>query len=316
MGRKVDEVEGDLKRYLLISRVGVKSLHGEWIFASGFRNFDVLLSAYDERVQPVSAQGVYYELRKGPKVEGYNGIINDNSDLLSRYEYICFFDEDLLADVGTLNQMFSISEKLNLKISQPSLTWSSYFTYAALLRQPGSQLRYINYIEMMCPVFRRDVLVQVAPLYAMGAESGIDLIWCNLAFESERDFAVLDSVSVTHTEPVGGRKVENGFVAGKTYEDDIFRVLSAFNLPWISCVPYCLVTRSGRQVTSRFWKLLFALSLFFAVPFKPGRAGRLRSVLVHLRHLLCRRPFNVKLRNPVGILDNPVKVPKLRSEAV
>jgi len=49
----------------------------------------------------------------------------------------------------------------------------------------GFKLRHMTFIEMMAPVFRRDVLQQVRPLFELGFESGIDLIWCNQCFETQ-----------------------------------------------------------------------------------------------------------------------------------
>lgn len=288
----------DARRYLLISRVGLRSLHDGWLVDAGLRNFDVFLSAYDKGVQPVAGSGVFFEYRPGPKVERYNEILRDYSSFLRRYKYVCLFDEDLETSADTLNELFSLSESLGVKISQPSLTWDSYFTYAALLKQPGVRLRYINYVEMMCPVFRQDVLQKMAPLYSMGAESGIDLVWCNLVFDSEKDFAVFDSLPVKHTEPVGGRKKENGFLGGKTYEDDIFRILNVFDIPWISCVPYSAITISGKEVSGRFWKLLYAMSIFLSIPLRKGWGGRLRAVVVHFKHLILRKPTNIKIGYP------------------
>ncbi len=286
------------KRYLLVSRIGRKSLHNCWLGTPDSRNFDVLLSAYDLNVPRLDSDEVHFEYRKGPKVEGYNRILQEHRELLRQYHYVGFFDEDLKASTDTLNTAFRVSEELNVKISQPSLTWNSHFTYAALLRQPGLSIRYINFIEMMCPIFRQDILWQVAPLFSLGVESGIDLIWCNLVKDSPQDFAVLDCAPIRHTEPVGGQKSANGFVDGKDYEDDIHQILQTFNLPWLSCVPYAAMTASGKKIQSRTGLLLFALSLVFSIPLNRLISLRLRAVAEHLMHVLMRDPINIQTQLP------------------
>ncbi len=293
-----DHADGRSPRYLLVSRIGRKSLHQRWL--QGPRAFDVFLSAYDTALPPVSGSGVRFEHRPGYKVAGYDGFLREHRDLWRRYDYICLFDEDLDADTETLNRMFALCEKYRLKIAQPALTWDSHFTYAGLLRQPAFVLRHVNYIEMMCPVFRKDALEAIAPLYGLGYESGIDLIWCNLVYEQPTDFAVLDSTPVRHTEPVGNNKAANGFIAGRLYEDDISAVLTRFGLPWLSCTPYIGISPSGDQTHSRLAFLRAALPLAIVPPRHPPLAKRVRMVLDHLRHIIFRPARNIRVDMPLS----------------
>lgn len=284
------------RKFLLISRIGKKSLHSKWLTTGQERNFDVVLSSYDPSLEKIEAKGVRFEYRPGHKVKGFDSFLSQCSDIWGAYDYICLMDEDLDVDASTLNRMFDLSAAYDLKISQPSLTHDSHFTYAALLHQPQWTLRFVNFIEMMCPVFRKDTLAQIAPLYAMGYESGIDLIWCNAAFEGERCFAVLDAAQIRHTEPIGQQKAANGFVGEKCYEDDIFDILSKFDLPWLSCVPYAAIDRAGQIVRSKPRFILAALALLPAVFLKRPYTSRLRSILVHLKHLQFRRARNIVVK--------------------
>lgn len=280
-------------RFLLVSRIGRNSLHPMWVGEG--RTFDVFLSCYDTDVPPVSGPGVYFEHRPGFKVAGYDGFLRAHSELWREYDYICLMDEDIRADTATLNRMFALCEAYRLKIAQPALDHESHFTYAALLRQPQWLMRHVNFIEMMCPVFRRDVLEVASQLFSLGYESGIDLIWCNLVYEGPHDFAVLDACAVTHTEPVGGKREENGFTADRGYEDDIGKVLSRYGLPWLSCVPYSARDRQGNETSSKLRMVFAFLPLFQIVPRHRPLWPRLRAMLVHVRHLLARAPRNIRV---------------------
>lgn len=283
------------RRFLLVTRIGRKSLHEAWIADAAACGFDVLLSAYDPSIAPVTGPGIHFEHRAGRKVEGYRGLLEDRRDLWKRYDHVCLMDEDIAASAEQLGRMFALCAAHDLKLAQPALTHDSHFTYAALLRQPGLMLRHVNFVEMMCPVFRNDALEKVLPLFSQGLESGIDLVWCNLLFEGPGDFAVLDGVPVRHTEPVGGNKAANGFADGRTYEDDIGQALSRYRLPWLSCVPYDAVTPSGRRITSRIALLGLALPVLGAVTKQKPFRSRLRAVLVHLRHVAARPAKNIKI---------------------
>ena len=280
-------------RYLLIARVGANSLHSEWLAPADARGFDVLLSSYDAAMADPVLPDVSFEHRPGSKVAGTAALLAAHAAMIARYDYVALFDDDLSIDATAITRLFELCAAHELKIAQPALSADSYFTYAALVQDPAFILRHVNYIEMMCPVFRADALARIMPLYAMGYESGIDLIWSNLVSTGPRDCAVVDAVTVCHTRQVGTSKAANGFVAGRHYEHDIRAILARFGLPWLSCVPYGGLTRNGTYVTARWRFLLSALRLVTAVPLKPGRRLRIRSILVYWKHLLTRPARNI-----------------------
>lgn len=291
-------------KYLLIARVGSCSLHQAWLAPTADRGFDVLLSAYHADVQDPQEPGVYFEHRPGAKVAGYAAVFDAYADLIARYDYVALFDDDLLIDSASLATLFDTAASYALKISQPALTHDSHFTYACLLHDPAFRLRYVNYIEMMCPVFRQDAFQAVRALYSMGYESGIDLIWCNLIATSPNDFAVIDDIVVRHTRSVGASKSANGFIGGKRYEDDIYAILAQFDLPWLSCVPFAGVRHDGTVEQWRFMFLLSSLRLLRAVAKGPGWRQRARSVAVFWKHLMTRKAVNVRVTLPAGNADD------------
>ncbi|MEL6640104.1 MAG: hypothetical protein AAFP98_02125 [Pseudomonadota bacterium] len=288
-------------RFLIVTRVGRQSLHSAWIDGVADLGIDTVLSAYQD-ISDHTRTGVTVEQRPGRKVEGYASFLRDRRDMWTQYDYICLLDEDLAASSDTFATAFDLAQRHRLLLSQPALTHDSYFTYAACVRQPVWDLRYVNFVEMMCPIFRVDALEQVTPLFEEGLESGIDLIWCNLLSDGPDSFAILDAAPIKHTEPVGQNKSANGFVGGREYEDDIAAVLRHFDLPWLSAVPFAGLTRSGRRVEGRGLLFLVALSLLFTIPRQPGWVARFRFVLTHLRHIVLRRPRNIPVVFRPGIV--------------
>ena len=289
--------------WLLVARVGRASLHGQWLEPSGARRFDVLLSHYAPRDgrragDVLSARpGALEEYRPGAKIRGYGALLRERRSLLERYTHVALFDDDLSVDAATLTRLFEIAEREGYRICQPSLTRDSHFSYAAFVRQRGFARRHVTYIEMMCPVFRRDALLDRAGLFELGLEVGIDLLWCNWDDPGPRDHAIIDEVSVRHVRPVGTLKAGNGFPDGRTYEDDIDRALREFGIDWLPCVPYDAVDVRGRTVTGRTALLAGALGSLLAVPLRPGRRQRLRAALVHVKHVLFAAPVNVDVRH-------------------
>ncbi len=282
-------------RFLLVSRVGPQSLHRRWLGEAADRGFDVLLSAYDRAVPPPDAPGVTFEYRPGPKVAGYATLFEAHRHRLEQYDYVATFDDDLIAEPGGIARLFEIVADANLKIAQPALTHDSHFTYAALLRHPSFRLRYVTFIEMMCPVFRTDILLQILPLFALGYESGIDLIWCNLVHDAPTDFAVIDEAPVRHSRRVGAAKAMNGFVRGRRYEDDIHGIVDLFALPWLPCVPYSAVRLNGKSADHRSALLRDAARLALVAPRHAPILDRVRNIAVYWNHLLRRPARNLRV---------------------
>jgi hypothetical protein len=292
-----------LHPYLVIVRAGSRSLHALWLHPPDERGFDVLVSTFDDDMEAPRQPGVFFERRKGQKVAAYSELLEQHHDFLSKYRFIAMFDDDLKTNASDLQQCFAIADSYDLKISQPSLSHDSHFTFAALLQNTSFKLRFVTYVEMMCPIFRRDALNEIRPLYSLGFESGIDLIWCNLGSPGPTDFAVIDAVAVTHTRPVGVQKSMNGFRDGEEYEDHIYSILRRFSLPWIGCVPYGAITRDGRRVKGRVRFLLSALKLAGAVFRQSPARERARAVLVHWKHIALQRPNNI----PVDLRSADIK---------
>ncbi|OYW45784.1 MAG: hypothetical protein B7Z08_06280 [Sphingomonadales bacterium 32-68-7] len=286
----------DRSRYLLISRIGGNSLHEQWLRPAAARNFDVLLSSYDRSVVPPAA-GVRFEYRAGAKVSGYAAILREHAQLIASYDYVALFDDDLAADAVTISGLFETCARYDLKIAQPALDHASFFTYACMLEHKGFLLRYTTQVEMMCPVFRSDILLSLAPLFELGFESGIDLIWSGLVHEHPRDLAVIDAYPVRHTRRVSLLKEANGF-EGTSYGRDIRSILALFDAPWLPCLNYGGIRRGGRSTESRIRLAAAAATVLLAVPRHLPMRWRLRSVAVYFNHLRRWAPRNVRLAWP------------------
>ena len=264
-------------RYLVISRIGADSSHSSWLPLAEREGFDVLLSSYDRDIPALTGAGLFFEYRPGTKVAGYAEILRHHEALIRKYRYVALFDDDLETDPATVLHLFKIIDGHDFKIAQPALDHSSYFTYACLLQHDGFVFRHVNYVEMMCPFFRTDVLLGLAPVFDLGFESGIDLVWSSLAHCKPGDLAVIDRLPVHHRRPVGAIKSVNGFVGGRTYETDIHAILDRFGLPWLPALPFGGMLVSGRYTSSRIRIVLGAASLIRAI-FIRSIGFRLRAI--------------------------------------
>lgn len=277
---------------LVVVRAGRNSLHPHWTAGPGQAAFDLLVVPFD-RAAPPPPEGRSSIFIPGRKIEGYNRLFHSHADLLDRYDYIALVDDDILISKAALSRLFEIGRSHRLDLFQPTLSWDSYFSYAATLTNPAYRLRYTNIVEMMCPVFSRAHLVRALPLFAMGYELGIDLVWTKLTSEPWFRYALIDEVVARHTRPVGSSKVQHLPRDGGAYDDEIPAVLSKFETDFRGFVTYAAIDRDGRLVRSRAAIALRSRALWRAWRATPmQKLHFVRFLTDYHRHCLWR-PLNL-----------------------
>jgi len=195
------------------------------------QGYDLMVLAYGPTFLAPDRGDFGYAEVPGYKVAGYGAFLRNHLDVIERYDQIALIDDDIETDHRGLARAFELGRAHDLRLWQPSLSWDSYFSHAALLFHPASApVRNINFVEMMCPFFKRTALVEVADLFQIGAETGIDILWSNVLGEDIGKVAVLDGVSVKHTRPVGTKKIVNGFV--DDYSVYIEKLMSEFDMTY------------------------------------------------------------------------------------
>lgn len=194
-----------MNQYLIIARVGDNSLHPEWLKEKS-PNFDIFLSYFGDELNKYREQATYYEQVKGGKWPEIARIVNDNSDIMAKYDAIWMPDDDLLISTKEINRMFNFFNALELDLAQPSLSKNSYFSYSQLLNIPQNLIRYVNFVEVMAPIFSGSGLEQLKHTFSMSPSGwGLDSVWPKVIKNpNKRKIAILDVTQVIHTRPVGG----------------------------------------------------------------------------------------------------------------
>lgn len=193
------------RRNLVVVRAGRTSLHARWLeLPYAERNYDLLVSYYDEDAFNAfeTGDGVAAVLVPGGKWDGLYRTLTGFD--IGSYDYFWLPDDDISATAADVNAIFDLCRGNGLAIAQPALTRDSYFSHFIFSRCPGFRLRYTNYIEIMAPCLRREVLLRALPLFRDTMSGfGLDYIWCRWPESGAFRVAILDAVAVHHTRPVG-----------------------------------------------------------------------------------------------------------------
>jgi hypothetical protein len=192
-----------MKKYLIISTVGDKSLHHEWIKDNP--NFDLVLIYYGNNpniAQEYINQTPHVYSAKGEKYHLIKSFIQDDIEFISKYDYIWLPDDDVDISSENINRLFNMAKEYNLSISQPSM--EGYISHEITKPIPNSLLRYTNFVEVLAPLFNKETLLKVYNTFDLNYSSwGYDYLWPYLLNYPQNSIAIIDDIIMTHTRPVG-----------------------------------------------------------------------------------------------------------------
>lgn len=197
-----------MRSNLVLACVGDESLHPGWLSGRGRRSFDLFLVYYGDRRGRYREQCEHYRQAKGTKWELISEALRGGLEL-EDYRAVWLPDDDLRADLHTVNRLFRVFQRFGLHLAQPALERDSYVSHDITLRRPFWRLRYTTFVEIMAPLFSREALSLLRHSFGMNRTGwGLDYYWYDRLRAAGLDkMAVIDSAAVTHTrrtDPRGG----------------------------------------------------------------------------------------------------------------
>ena len=190
-----------MRKNLLIVRAGDASLHPRWLEGGRPRNFDLLVSYFGATPDLFSKDGEYYHVMTGPRWPAHHAICSRNAALLANYQHVGFACDDLEATTDTWNQAFQFCDWYELDLAQPAI--EGHVMREITKPEAGCLLRYVSYVELMCPVFSRRALMRLQDTFAESVSGwGLPFVWSLRLPYPEFKMAIIDSVRVVHTSPV------------------------------------------------------------------------------------------------------------------
>ncbi len=197
------------KRNLIILRCGKNSLHKKWISTGA--NYDLFLLPYEDFVSKTEKNCTLFPQVAGQKWPAISKFIKDNIKLISNYDFIMLPDDDLLITTSKLNKLFN---QLNIDkpaLSQPSLSYESYYSHFLTLKFPGLYARETSFVEIMTPIFHIEALYSLLWTFSLNSSGwGLEPLWFKIInstkfFKCTSKLIIYDNISITHTRKVGGQ---------------------------------------------------------------------------------------------------------------
>ena len=151
---------------------------------------------------------------QGSKFQNIKQIAGRQPDLFARYDFVWIADDDLILQPLDIARLFQIASDYDFWISQPAFSQEGRISFPVTAwHGSNSSIRIVNFVEVTCPLFKRDKLDEFLAVYDGELIGwGIDWWYCNY-FQANRNrkFAVIDEVMVTnphdHQRPGGQREI-------------------------------------------------------------------------------------------------------------
>ena len=193
---------------LVVLRAGEGSLHPGWPrdLPEGGRNWDLCISFYGQDASAALGQAEYLTHQPHQrKFQALYDLFFDGSPLW-HYERVMFPDDDLMMRWSDINLTFHIARKYALDLAQPSLLPlpGCFSTHDITIQRPGSLLRYVACVEIMCPAFSARALRICRETFRDSVSGfGLDSLWPTLLGSGRSRIGVIDAAGIIHTRPVG-----------------------------------------------------------------------------------------------------------------
>lgn len=298
------------RRNLVFARVGPGSVHRYWLAEpAADRNWDLQLSTWMDDLAGLTDGDFPVHLDTGVKWGCVGRFFTAHPELLDRYDYVHFPDDDLLFEAGSISRIFTICREHDLKIAQPALRLSSYASYPLVFECPAFHLRFANFVEPMGPVISSEHLRALLPYFAYWQTGwGLDDFWTLTMGNPRWAAAIIDSEPMLHVRPLHTGAIYSSFLTlGLDPYRDVAEIQANFaNVPQGRLV-YGGILRGGRRLGRTSTNLLNGLHLLrvSSAAREPGRVRRTGlGMITHIVTKAGYRPTAASFLSGEGMLAN------------
>lgn len=146
----------DVRKYLLFTSAGEHGNVRTWL--QGRENFDLWVTCYGGNGDHYREIADYYNERGGAKFQNLYYAYHQWRYIFDFYEAVMVMDDDIVLNGSSIGRLFKIREEHGLWLLQPAFDPRGKISHAITRVRPFSFIRYTNFVEMTCPLFKKDKL--------------------------------------------------------------------------------------------------------------------------------------------------------------
>lgn len=195
-----------MKKSIIMCPVGTSIQYGEvydkenhWRFTKPQRTYETFIYHYnDYEIEPGSYD--YIKKQSGPKWR----LVKDFLDTFdyTQYEYVAFFDDDLITDIQSINRGIEIAKEYGVKIFQLSMLEGSAASHGVTRQNKNLKFTETNFVEGMGCFFHSSLIPRLLDFWKFHdpiSGWGFDLIFSDILKEHT---GIIHEVSMYHPNRV------------------------------------------------------------------------------------------------------------------
>jgi hypothetical protein len=246
-------------RNLVFTSAGDQSNVRRWL--SGRRDFDLWVVYYGSVPKRLYPEADLYLARAGTKFQNLHYCYSQWRGLFERYEAVLVMDDDIVIGASGISRLFQIRRELDLWALQPAFRVAGKISWNITRIQTDALLRYTSFIEMTCPLFRRDKLDAFMDVFDPELMGYGEDWWFlqTLGAQSRRRVAIADEVPCInpHDRDKGGAREIDRLSTHEQRKEAWDRIKARYGLHEMGRLheEYGRIERSGLQAalaTARF----------------------------------------------------------------
>lgn len=204
-------IDGPNSKYLVFSSAGDNANVHHWL--KGSRNFDLWICNYGNENNKNKIRSDYYIERKGGKFPNLYYVYQHWQSILNHYQAIFVIDDDIIINGTDISRLFEILDQYDLWLLQPTYNPIGKISHPITRINPSAFLRYTNFVEVACPLFRKDKLDAFMKIYdPVLVGYGVDYWFMDvLGPDINGKVAVIDAISCINPRDFfkgGHRKID------------------------------------------------------------------------------------------------------------
>lgn len=204
----IKNIDSPKTKYLVFTSAGDNSNLHSWL--EGDRNFDLWVTYYGDEENPYTKDSNYCISKKAGKFPNLHYAYQHWSEIFKHYQAILVMDDDIVINASEISRLFEIREQYDLWLLQPAFNPKGKVSHPITQLNPFTSIRYTNFVEVTCPLFRTDKLNDFMEVYdPVLVGWGIDYWFLDLfASEIKGNVAVVDEISCInpHDRTKGGQR--------------------------------------------------------------------------------------------------------------
>jgi hypothetical protein len=154
----VEDIKLGFSRHknLMFTSAGDGANLSGWL--DGRRNFDLWVTYYGDQHGRFKENADFYNWRKGGKFPNLHHLYQAWPHILDHYEAIMVMDDDIIIDATAISRLFELRERFDLWLLQPAFDPKGKISHPITRAQSDLLLRYVNFVEVTCPLFKKQKL--------------------------------------------------------------------------------------------------------------------------------------------------------------